>query len=128
LKKDQTFKQVEATKAKAARFVRDALGDDDRADDIEDESPEDYADRKGITITNPGRRTIMANGNGNNGMTKADLQDCIDSATDILTAAYTPEASREELAAAVGDALDALAGDTDDEDEDDADGDDSDQD
>jgi hypothetical protein len=64
---------------------------------------------------------IMANGNGGNGdMTKAELEDCIDNATQILTDAYVPEASREDLAAAIGDALDALSGeDTGDEDEDD---------
>jgi hypothetical protein len=45
----------------------------------------------------------MANGGGN-GLSKAALQDCLDQATEILTAAYTPEASREELAAAVGEA------------------------
>jgi hypothetical protein len=94
------------------------LDDDDRADDVEDESPEEYAERKGITITNLGRRTIMANGNGNGDMTKAELEDCIDNATQILTDAYVPEASREDLAAAVGDALDALSGEDADEDDD----------
>ena len=53
----------------------------------------------------------MANGN-NDTMTKADLQDCIDQATQILTDAYIPEASREDLAAAIGDALADLEGDT----------------
>jgi hypothetical protein len=62
--------------------------------------------------------TNMANGDG---MTKADLQDCVDQATQILTDAYTPEASREDLAAAVGDALDALSGDYDDGTDDDTD-------
>ena len=63
----------------------------------------------------------MANGNGGNGdMTNAELEDCIDNATQILTDAYVREASREDLAAAIGDALDALSGeDTGDEDEDD---------
>jgi len=61
----------------------------------------------------------MANNNGGNAMTKGELGDCIDQATEILTAAYTPEASREELAAAIGDALDTLAGeDGDDQDDD----------
>jgi hypothetical protein len=61
----------------------------------------------------------MANNNGGNAMTKGELEDCIDQATEILTAAYTPEASREELAAAIGDALDALASeDGDDQDDD----------
>jgi hypothetical protein len=109
---------VESTKAKAARFARDVLGDGESAGDIENESPEDYAERKGITITNPQRRITMANGGGN-GLSKADLQDCIDQATEILTAAYTPEASREELAAAVGDALDALSGEGDEDEDDD---------
>ena len=39
---------------KAVRFVGDVLGDDDRADEIEEESPEEYAERKQIRIaTNP---------------------------------------------------------------------------
>jgi hypothetical protein len=61
-------------------------------------------------------------------MTKGELQDCIDQATEILTEAYVPEASREELASAVAAALDALAGDIGDEDEDDGDQDDDGQD
>lgn len=70
----------------------------------------------------------MANGNGGNGsMTKSDLSDCL--VQDILTDAYTPEASREDLAAAIGDALDVLengpdAGDDDGTDADDDDTDD----
>ena len=119
LKKYQTYDQVEATKAKAARFARDVLDDDDLADDLEDESPESYADRKRIVITNsPERRTINV-ANGNDDMTKADLQDCVDQATQILTHAYVPEASREDLAAAIGDALAALEGDLNGDDEDD---------
>jgi hypothetical protein len=87
------------------RFPRDVLKDDEQADEVEAESPESYADRKRITITNSPqrRRTNVANGN-NDTMTKADLQDCIDQATQILTDAYIPEASREDLATAIGDA------------------------
>ncbi len=40
--------------------------------------------------------------------TKADLQDQIDSAIEILDDAYTPESTREELAEAVGTALRTL--------------------
>ena len=75
----------------------------------------------------------MANGDD---MTKGDLQDCIDEATHILEAAYVPDANRETLATAIGDALAALGGDTgddeddsyddDSDDEDDSDNDDSD--
>ena len=48
--KTKTYDHVLAMKAKAVRFVRDVLEDDDRADEIEDETPEEYAERKGIRI------------------------------------------------------------------------------
>src|SRR5438093_11184091 len=48
-----TREQVESRKEKAVRFTDNVLGDPDRADEIEDESPESYAERKGIEITNP---------------------------------------------------------------------------
>jgi len=123
LKKYQTYDQVEATKDKAVRFLRDFVGNDDRADEVEDEDPEDYAARKGIVITNPSKRRTpnMANGNG---MTKPELEDCVDKATQILTDAYVPEASREDLAEAIGEALSALEGDTEEGDDDDDDSDD----
>jgi hypothetical protein len=54
-------------KAKAVRFVRDVLDDEERAEEIEDESPESYAQRKRITISNPKRRASMT--------TKADLEE-----------------------------------------------------
>src|SRR5215469_13959365 len=92
--------------AKAARFARDVLEDDDLADDLKHESPESYAERKHISIINsPKRRTTnMTNSN----LTKSDLEDVCDQVQDILTDAYTPESSREDLAAAIGDALDLL--------------------
>jgi len=68
---------------------------------------------------------MAGNGNGN-GMSKQDLQDCCDQVHDILSDAYTPEASREDMAAAIGDALDLLengpSADTDGDDDDDAQG------
>lgn len=59
--------------------------------------------------------------NNNDGMTKDEMQGCIDDAVSILSAAYTPEATRSDLVAAVSDALDALAGDGDDDDTEDDD-------
>jgi hypothetical protein len=55
----------------------------------------------------------------------SDLQDIVDQVTDLLTDVYQPESSREDLASAIGDALDVLQGsDTgDDIDEDDGDAD-----
>jgi hypothetical protein len=54
--------QLQTRKEKAVRFVRDVLGDPDRAEEIADESLEDYAERRKIQITNPSRRrnVIMA--------------------------------------------------------------------
>lgn len=66
----------------------------------------------------------MPNGNGEftGPATKADLEDAIDNAVEILTQAYVPEASREDLAGAIGDALSALQGDGDGDDDDADDG------
>ena len=58
--KTLTRKQLESRKAKAARFTRDVLDDPDRADEIEDESLEDYAEHRRIKIQNPKGVTHMA--------------------------------------------------------------------
>ena len=75
----KTLDQIEAMKDKAARFLRDVVGDPDRADDFEAMSPEDYAEHKGIAIENPDpltrskrRRVFMAR------PTYADLKERID--------------------------------------------------
>ena len=48
-------------KAKAARFVENVLDDSDRADEIEDEDPLDYAERKHIRVLdNPHQRRTRA--------------------------------------------------------------------
>lgn len=48
--------QVEAKQDKAVRFLRDVVGDDDRADDIEDMSLSEYAEHKGIQMAHNQRR------------------------------------------------------------------------
>ena len=47
--KTLTRKQLESRKAQAVRFTRDVREDDDRADEIEDESLEDYAEDRHIS-------------------------------------------------------------------------------
>jgi len=71
-----TADQVQAKKAKAVQFLRDVVGDDDKADEFEDMDLDEYADHKGITIINRGG-TKMANGNGDP-RTKAELLDELD--------------------------------------------------
>ena len=48
--KSATLEQVEAKQAKAERFLRDVVGDSDKADEIAALSPQEYAERKKITI------------------------------------------------------------------------------
>jgi len=51
-----TRDQLEARKEKAVRFVETVLGDPERADEIADESLEDYAARRKIEILDNPRR------------------------------------------------------------------------
>ena len=48
--------------------------------------------------------------------TKSELQEQVDSAAAVLNEAYAPESTREELAEAVGQALDILNGEDEDSD------------
>ena len=68
--KTLTRAQLEKRKEQAVRFVRDVKDDPDRADEIESESLEDYAERRRIKIENPGRRCSMA--------TRKELQERIE--------------------------------------------------
>ena len=71
--KIKTLDQVEAMQKKAVRFVRDVLGDDVRAEEIEAEDPEDYAARKRVEIIeNPHRRHRHM---PTTGPTKAELEE-----------------------------------------------------
>jgi len=54
--KQLTREQVAGRKEKAERFVRNVLGDDERANEIADENIQDYADRRHFEIVNPAKR------------------------------------------------------------------------
>jgi hypothetical protein len=70
-----TRDQLASRKAQAVRFTRDVLGDPERADEIEAESLEDYAERRKVKLLNSYERRngIMARSS-----TKAQLEDRID--------------------------------------------------
>jgi hypothetical protein len=91
--KSKTFDQMERMKDKAAQFVRDVLGDDDRAQEIEDESVESYSDRKRIEIVdNPQRKNApMAT------QTKAELVQVLDNAGEKIAELLNPILTREQL-------------------------------
>jgi hypothetical protein len=128
-KKPVTREQVERKKTQAAAFM-ERIGESDRADEFDDMSVDEYAEHRGLQIANPNnparktRKITMAA----SGPSKAELQDTIDDAIEALNNAYTPEASREDLAAAVGEALDILNGEDADDDSSDQDLDESDED
>ena len=48
--KTVTEEQLEAKQAKAVRFLRDVVGDEEKADEIESLSPSEYAERKHLTV------------------------------------------------------------------------------
>jgi len=75
-KKSLTADQVAAKQAKAVQFLRDVVGDADKADQFEAMDPQEYADHKGITIANQGE-TKMPNGNSDP-RTKSELLDEIE--------------------------------------------------
>ena len=69
--KSLTRDQLQTRKEQAVRFTQNVLGDSDRADEIADESLEDYAERRKIQLTNPRKRR------GSSMASKKDLQDQI---------------------------------------------------
>jgi len=67
--KDKTYQQAEAMQIKAVRFLRDVVGDDEKANEIEELSVSEYAERKGLRLTNPSQKTNSKNERG------GDMQD-----------------------------------------------------
>ena len=120
--KKVTLEQAERKRKQAVGFL-ERMGDDDAADEFADMSTQDYAEHKGLRIANPaiskGETTMAATT-----ISKSDLQDAIDRAIETLDEAYTPESTREELATAMGQALDILNGEDDEDEDDDEDDDD----
>jgi TolA-binding protein len=51
--------QVQARKDQAARFTENVLGDPGRAQEIRDESIEEYAERRKFELANPKRRRVI---------------------------------------------------------------------
>jgi hypothetical protein len=107
--KSRTLEQVERMKAKAARFVENVLDDSGRADEIADESPEEYAERKHIRVLdNPHQRRTRP----------------MPSNKELLERVRELEDENDELQDQIDAAADILGGDEDDDDEDDGRGED----
>jgi hypothetical protein len=89
----KSLDQVKAMQRKAVRFVSDVLGDPDKAEEIDDLSVEEYADRKGIRLnpTQSKEANIMA------ATTKQALQDTLDEASTKVEEMLNPTLTRKEL-------------------------------
>jgi hypothetical protein len=110
--KSLSLSQVQGRKDKAVRFVRDVLDDPDRAEEIEDESIEDYAARRHFRISNPkSQEYAMPSAKAE----VTELEGVLGEVQDLLEEAYTPEATREDLAEAIGNALDVIEGEEEEE-------------
>jgi hypothetical protein len=105
-----TREQLQSRKEKAEPFTRDVRDDQELAAQIEAESVEDYARHRGIELLYPNERRVSMATVKELNQEIGDLEETIDEATAILEDAYTPEASREDLAEAIGNALDVLSG------------------
>ncbi|HEV2495233.1 MAG TPA: hypothetical protein VG204_19415 [Terriglobia bacterium] len=57
--KTLTRQQLERRKAQAVRFTRDVRDEPERAEEIEDESLQDYAERRRITLSNRNRKGVQ---------------------------------------------------------------------
>lgn len=123
-KKTLSRDQVEKRRAKAVRFLRDVADDPELADEIEDLSVDEYADRKGFELTeNPSRKR-------RDNMKKEDLQEAVKNgvtealkgAKDLLrrtnpngqqqaspSSAPDPQSDRKKILGRVDDAAAALA-------------------
>ena len=118
MKKARTLAQVATAKQRAVKFLSNVLEDDDRADEVEDESLESYAEHKGIQILNnlsrqtKGKRMAAAKA-----PTIADLEAVLDQVADKASTALDPASSRRELVEALQGIYD-LAGPDSDDDED----------
>jgi len=118
--KQLTREKAERKRLQAAAFM-ERIGEPDRAEEFRDMNTNDYAEHRGLQITNPTRRRRRTTMAAVTTTSKSDLQDQIDRAIATLDDAYQPETTREDLAQAVGEALDILRGEdeeAEDEDED----------
>ena len=105
-RKTKNVDQLERIQAKAVRFLRDVVGDPDKADEIEDLTPEEYAERKGVEMVEENPRHVYGSGVRREVTTKSqleeriaeleeeneDLQSRLDSIVDIVQ----PEASESD--------------------------------
>lgn len=119
--KTLTREQLQSRKDKAVRFTRDVVGEPERAEEIEGESLDDYAERRKIELSNPRWRLTMA---------KKSIEDYRDEVKDLKQQIRDLEDDNQALNDKLENVADALepeeAADEDDDDDDDENGDEED--
>ncbi|HMV86807.1 MAG TPA: hypothetical protein PLD20_17935 [Blastocatellia bacterium] len=115
MKKVMTTQQAETSQGRGILFVRDVLEDDDRADELEDESLDEWAARKGVEIIENPKNKLFRVKEKNSMATKQQLEDRIAELESELE-----EASEREARI-----IDALGIELTDDEEDDDEGEDS---
>lgn len=70
MSKRRTLRQVETAQRRAELAARNLLQDDDRADEIAEMTPQEYAESKGISISNPHKKL-----NQNGGLNMPTIRD-----------------------------------------------------
>jgi hypothetical protein len=139
--KKRTIQQVETAKKRAVRFLQNVLDEPERADQVAQESVEDYADRRKIQIvSNPAHLTRTQQGRDVLEVvahfpqrkrpdmakaTKSELQETVNDVADKVSEMLDPELSREDMVRKAKE-LDELVNGSDDDDDDDSDDDDDD--
>jgi hypothetical protein len=89
--KEVTREQAATKKAQAARLM-ERTGQPDRAGAFRDMSVEEYAEHRGLRLSNPrARRAFMS------GETKGELNDKLDEISDLIDESLDSELTREEV-------------------------------
>lgn len=127
MKKILTREQAQTSKDRAARFVSNVLKDEDGAQAIDDESLDDWAGRKKITLTNPRpiprrRSTIIHEGEEKDMPTKKPTM------AELLEENKQLREENDDLIDQLDQVADIVAGGDGDDQDDDADDDDNDED
>lgn len=107
MKKFMTREQAQTSKDRAARFVLNVLQDPDGAQAIEDESLDDWVERKKITLTNPHRGPrlkVLTNYNLEEIMANETMAELLEKIKDLKEENEDLRAENDDLA----DQLDAI--------------------
>jgi predicted RNase H-like nuclease (RuvC/YqgF family) len=116
--KSLTREQLQGRKDKAVRFVRDVIGDPERAEEIRSESLEDYAARRRIQIENLTRRWTMP---------RKTIDDYKEELRDLQAEITDLEEENEGLQDQLDQIADVISPSVEEEEEDDGDGDEEDE-